>query len=461
MPPISCERAVRGLTIRPAANTPSSRGTRSSPVSMSTRTSTNCAPNACAESRSALPRYSAVSPWPSSRRPGPAGVAELCQGGARLDHGPPPGCRPGRSAGHRGLREIAVAHARRRSGSGASRASAASGSAPCAHPCRCRPRDAHRERAVGRAWSRACAGAWSRRVGRRTPRRIRSATPRAPGARPRVAVGPAEALRTVAQTADQVAAAESMAASGSTCGLVADRAGRRVDPGRDREFVHRRFECEHSRTFTGARIQAGIGTSSSARRWGVRRSGAAYITRVAAAVCSANSLSVELCSTTSCAIAAEPAVLAGAQPQALDGRRPVAREREHLLPGHRQLHGAADQGARPAWPRARAGAAACPSSRSLRRRARRGSRTRSGSRPNAWATGARGAVHALVEVVERRDRRPPTRASVAWGSIGLLWKAGVRVGRVDPDGRCPRGPPPRRRWRVSAGGAGVDLAPAQ
>ena len=46
MPPMSCERAVRGLTIRPAANTPSMRGTRTSPVSASTRTSANWAPNA-------------------------------------------------------------------------------------------------------------------------------------------------------------------------------------------------------------------------------------------------------------------------------------------------------------------------------------------------------------------------------------------------------------------------------
>ena len=46
MPPMSCERAVFGLMIRPAANTPSSRGTRTSPVSASTRTSANWAPKA-------------------------------------------------------------------------------------------------------------------------------------------------------------------------------------------------------------------------------------------------------------------------------------------------------------------------------------------------------------------------------------------------------------------------------
>jgi hypothetical protein len=53
----------------------------------------------------------------------------------------------------------------------------------------------------------------------------------------------------------------------------------------------------------GARIQEGVGTSSRARRCVVRRVGDAYIIRVATAVCSANSLTVELCSTTSWTIA--------------------------------------------------------------------------------------------------------------------------------------------------------------
>ena len=53
----------------------------------------------------------------------------------------------------------------------------------------------------------------------------------------------------------------------------------------------------------GARIQDGVGTSSAASRWLVRRCGAAYMPRVATAVCSANSDTVEVCSITSCAIA--------------------------------------------------------------------------------------------------------------------------------------------------------------
>src|SRR5256884_595855 len=49
MPPRNCERAVFGLTMCPAAKTPSSRGTRTSPVSSLTRTSANWAPKACIE----------------------------------------------------------------------------------------------------------------------------------------------------------------------------------------------------------------------------------------------------------------------------------------------------------------------------------------------------------------------------------------------------------------------------
>ena len=46
MPPISWDRAVVGLTMRPAAKTPTILGTRTSPVSMLTRACTNWAPNA-------------------------------------------------------------------------------------------------------------------------------------------------------------------------------------------------------------------------------------------------------------------------------------------------------------------------------------------------------------------------------------------------------------------------------
>ncbi|GDY41596.1 hypothetical protein SANT12839_024780 [Streptomyces antimycoticus] len=47
IPPMSWERAVLGLMTRPTSNIPSSRVTRSSPVSSSTRTSANWAPKLC------------------------------------------------------------------------------------------------------------------------------------------------------------------------------------------------------------------------------------------------------------------------------------------------------------------------------------------------------------------------------------------------------------------------------
>ena len=46
MPPSSWLRAVRGLTMRPAAKAPTMRGTRISRVRRCTRTSTNSAPKA-------------------------------------------------------------------------------------------------------------------------------------------------------------------------------------------------------------------------------------------------------------------------------------------------------------------------------------------------------------------------------------------------------------------------------
>ena len=53
----------------------------------------------------------------------------------------------------------------------------------------------------------------------------------------------------------------------------------------------------------GARIQDGVGTSSRASWCAVRRAAAAYIIRVATAVCSTNSLTVEVCSIASWLIA--------------------------------------------------------------------------------------------------------------------------------------------------------------
>jgi hypothetical protein len=57
--------------IRPAANTPSRRGTRTSPVSEWTRTSANCAPKLCIPNWSAY-GFSGISPVTSSPSAGTA-----------------------------------------------------------------------------------------------------------------------------------------------------------------------------------------------------------------------------------------------------------------------------------------------------------------------------------------------------------------------------------------------------
>ena len=115
------------------------------------------------------------------------------------------------------------------------------------------------------------------------------------------------------------------------------------------------------------------------------------------------------------AIAVQPAVGVGAEPDPLDGRRAVAGQREHLLPGQRQLHRPAGQRpARPARP-ARRWRAAVPLEPKppptygadhpdlLRRRARR-------PRPRA----GRDAVHALGGVAQgqRHVGRPGPTARV-------------------------------------------------
>ena len=68
MPPMNWERAVFGLMTRPTANTPSTRLRRTSPLSASTRTSTNCAPNAWRESSACAlissPVWTETSPSP-------------------------------------------------------------------------------------------------------------------------------------------------------------------------------------------------------------------------------------------------------------------------------------------------------------------------------------------------------------------------------------------------------------
>ena len=64
---------------------------------------------------------------------------------------------------------------------------------------------------------------------------------------PRIAVGPAEPLGTCPQTLHEHPARPRRALLRVRGGLVADPQLDRVDPGRDRELVHRRLQRERAR----------------------------------------------------------------------------------------------------------------------------------------------------------------------------------------------------------------------
>ena len=300
-------------------------------------------------------------------------------------------------------------------------------------------------------------------------RRVRRCEPPAPGgvgrggdagpdqpaavrrAAARVAVGPAEPLGALAQAGDEVAASRTGGRSRgrrrARCGCAA-----RSDRGRTRSRA--RPSPTRARTCPGTR-PARASTTASARRartsrWVVRRLGAAYIIRVATAVCSANSCTVEVCSTTSWAIAVQPAVGVGAEPDPLDRRRAVAGEREHLLAREGELDRAADLrgaiAARTTCGRGVPFEPKPPPTWGEITRTRRGVETE-GLRDRLARRSTRPGS-------SRTDVRPPPSqtAIVACGSIGLLCSAGVvyvsSTVTAAPRARRRRRPP-RCRWGSS------------
>ena len=126
--------------------------------------------------------------------------------------------------------------------------------------------------------------------------------------------------------------------SGSSLGLVADAQLDRVEAGRDGELVHRALERVEPGVSPGARIHDGVGTSSAARRWPVRR-----LRRRVEHPRRHRGLLGELLERRGLlerdvVDRQQAAVGVGAEPHALDRRRPVAGEREHLLAGGGELH---------------------------------------------------------------------------------------------------------------------------
>ena len=331
---------VRGLTIRPAANTPSSRGTRTSPV-----VGVDAHLDELGAERVAANRSASGSPASSA------------------------GARPRRRDRRRARRRPAARGRLDDRRAPRRRAHRAAGDAtPSAGRCR-RSRPGR-----GRAGtSRASAAIWVSTVRAPVPmsaapmrdheRPVRVAAADAPSSRPRQA-GYVEAATPVP---DQPAAVAADAGRGSRSAQPKRSAPSRRHSTRWRLRERRarspgraRARCG-SRSSIGSRPQATASSSIArlereharalARRAHprrarhverapgggvVRRFGAAYIIRVATAVCSANSLMRRGLLDDVVDDRAQPAVGVGAEPDALDGRRAVAGEREHLLPGQRR-----------------------------------------------------------------------------------------------------------------------------
>ena len=273
MPPRNCDRDVSGLRIRPQANTPSIRATRTSPVSAFTRTSPNCAPNACRANGSCARMSSPVSASASSPSSGTLpSRPSICSRSAVIaltiaePHEVVPIDPPASIANGSALSPMST----RTRSSGTSSASAAicvsTVRAPV--PMSAAPMPTTN---VPSAFARANADDGARRAGyvddaTPVPTSQRAVAPRARG---RVAAVPAEALRALAQALRRrPRELNGSPLSGSVVGLVAHAQLDRVEAGRVRELVHR---ATRARTCPGvspgARIHDGVGTSSATRRW--------------------------------------------------------------------------------------------------------------------------------------------------------------------------------------------------
>ncbi len=251
MPPRNCDRAVSGLRIRPQANTPSIRATRTSPVSAFTRTSQNCAPNACRANGSCARMSSPVSASASSPSSGTLPLRpSICSRSAVIaltiaePHEVVPIDPPASIANGSALSPMST----RTRSSGTSSASAAicvsTVRAPV--PMSAAPMPTTN---VPSAFARANADDGARRAGY-----VDDATPvptsqrpsrRAPGAGSR----PSQPKRSAPSRrhCEQAARAERQPALGVGLGLVAHAQLDRVEAGRERELVHRGLERVHAR----------------------------------------------------------------------------------------------------------------------------------------------------------------------------------------------------------------------
>ena len=298
MPPSSCERAVRGLMIRPAEKTPSSRGTRTSPVSASTRASANCAPKECSayvlERRGSSSAATSVDSAPSAgrvavlvrgSRRAAATIAEPQRAGAR-----PSRRRPRPAAGRVSpICELDVVEVGTPSASAAIWRERGPGAGADVGGA---DRDGVAAVRAGAMTARPLPGiVYAGYVDEATPvPTSQSPSRRRPGAG-RARAQPNRSAP-CAQAVDQLAVGPRAARSPGRLGLVADRAAR---SGRCRRRRRARPSPTRARTCPGispgARIHDGTATSSGASRCVVRRcGGGVHASGSATAVCSANSL---------------------------------------------------------------------------------------------------------------------------------------------------------------------------
>ena len=253
--------------------------------------------------------------------------------------------------------------------------------------------------------------------------------PVAVAARPRARdrAVPAEPVGALAQALDEVAAgARAARIPGRTSGSLRMRSSIGSRPQATASSSIADLEREHARASRPARAS----TTAPARR--ARRAGgwcAGWAPRTSSgvrrAVCSANSLTLAVCSTTSWASAVRRPSRVGAEADALDGRGAVADEARTSAGGSARASpaGPADALRRPAPP-GHVGAWGSPSSRSRRRRAARRpgpGPARARRRRRAWSAprGRPGWSRSSVSPSSVQV------AMVACGSIGLLCSIGV------------------------------------
>ena len=433
MPPISCERAVCGLTIRPGGEHaeqprhPHLAGVGVHPHLGELR--------AEGVHRVAARRARLAPASPRRREPvGRHAAAVLVELVAQLAARPatiaePHDAVPSRAAGDR--RAAAARCRRSRSVDASDRRRRArrrrSARARSTRRCRCRRRRSRRCSGRRRRRGRGAvdgAGAGPGRSTRR--RRCRPASGPRARTRARVAAGPAEPLGALAQALDEVAAGERQA------GLRVDaraRCGSAARPGRCRSATASSsiaaLEREHARApRPGARMHVGDGHVERASRCVVRRFGAAYI--IAGGD---RGLLGELLDRARSArrrrgrSAVSRPSRVGAEPDALDRRRAVAGEREHLLPRERELHRPPD-----------------------RLRGHRGERSGCGC---ANALGAEAAADvgrrspAPAPASSPKHRRPASSRTVCDALVGVVERQRVAVPRARstraaPSGCCAR-----------------------